>query len=436
MGLTGAPLVRQVKNAMEETGLPYALFADRETITLSGGEKRRAAIAGVLAMDSDILLLDEPAAGLDGKGREGILRIIRGRQQMGKTVIFSTHSMELAAACDLLGVMVKGRLAAFGSPRELFGPRWDPAWNMRLPWTVAAVRILEELGHDLSGAVPLNAEEFIRCILDRQAAGPAAMPVRPPLTGPPEGDPSGEAIPRNRRRRKTGLEFFRNVTIGQFLDRPSRLRSLGAGKKLLFLLACGTMTVLGDIPAISAGILGLTLISGGIAGRVGPKHLLRGVIPILPYIGIIVFFQVLFTWQNDTSQVVFSAGFFSVTLEELRRSLTLICRFMALMALVTLYCAVTPLREFLKAINRALAPLAGIGVPVRDVSLTIGIALRFVPVLTEEAESIVTAQLSRGGGYGRKGRIRAAAAMIVPLFLRTLERSENLAKAMLLRLYA
>jgi energy-coupling factor transport system ATP-binding protein len=438
-GLAGAALVNRVKNAMAEMGLPYEAFADRETGTLSGGEKRRAAIAGVLALDSEILLLDEPAAALDGRGREQILALVKNLREAGKTIIATTHSMEMAAAFDLVGVMVEGRVAALAPPREIFGPRWDPAWGMRLPWTVTVARRLADGGLIPREAVPLNAEELTSLILRLPGAeGPLtpvpASPGEAPRPAPGlAGGPDPNAAPGSRRRRrKTGVEFFRNVTFGQFLDRASPLRRLGAGKKLCLLLASAAAVIAGPGPFFPPGILLLTLLGGGFAGRVGPKHLLRGLIPALPYIGLIAFFQLFFSWPQDLSRVLISLGSVSVTLAELSRVLLLLCRLMALMALVSLYSAVTPLRESLKAINRVLAPFSKIGAPVRDITLAIGIALRFVPLLTEEAERIVTAQFSRGSG---KGRIRTALSMVVPLLLRALERSETLAKAMTLRLY-
>jgi energy-coupling factor transporter transmembrane protein EcfT len=148
--------------------------------------------------------------------------------------------------------------------------------------------------------------------------------------------------------------------------------------------------------------------------------------------GVLAFFQLVFSWPGDLSPVLLSLGLLSVTMDELNRSLALLCRYGALMTLLSLYTALTPLRESLRAIGRALAPLSRFGIPGGDIALAIGIALRFVPVLTEEAERIVTAQLSRGGG---KGRVRTALAMAAPLLLRALERSETLARAMVLRLY-
>jgi energy-coupling factor transport system ATP-binding protein len=442
-GLRGRALLDRVKAAMEEMGLPYGEFADRETGTLSGGEKRRAALAGVLALDSPLLLLDEPAAALDGRGRERVLALIRDRQRAGKTVVATTHSMDLAAAFDLVGVMVRGRLAAFGPPREIFGPLWDPLWGMNLPWTAALARELAEAGMISPGIVPLTAEELAGLIArgpaaDRTPAVNAASTGRPETGNAAAGDAPAAAAAEteepagaNRAKRREWA-FFKNIAFRQFPAPPSPLRRLGAGKKLALLLACSAAAVAGPHPLFPLGILILALLGGYFAGRVKPKHLLRGLAPVLPYLGILVFFQVVFTWPDDAGPILFRAGFFSVTLNEILRSISLIFRLMALITLLSLFSAVTPLREFLKALNRIFAPLSRLGLPSRDLTLTISIALRFVPILIDEAERIVTAQLSRGGG---KGRVRSVLAMIIPLFLRALERSEALARAMVLRLY-
>jgi energy-coupling factor transporter ATP-binding protein EcfA2 len=108
---------------MEKAGLPFGEFADRKTSFLSGGEKRRVAIAGTSAMESDILLLDEALTSLDGFNQKKILGVIESFRKAGKTVIISTHSMETAALADQVGIMAEGNLAALGSPREIFGGR-------------------------------------------------------------------------------------------------------------------------------------------------------------------------------------------------------------------------------------------------------------------------------------------------------------------------
>jgi energy-coupling factor transport system ATP-binding protein len=437
-GMKGAALKERVMAAMEETGLPFEEFADRKVRSLSGGEKRRAAIAGAAAMDGEILLLDEPLAGLDGFHRERILGMIVGVSgtilARPKAVVVSTHSMEAAASFDLLAIMAGGTLAAFGTPREIFGTAWSPAWGLALPWTVRVARALAGEGLVPPGETPLNAEELVSLLFREEIGnrnekkGDADIP-HSFLT--PHSSLSSPRCPP-RKRKKTGVEFFRTVSFGQFLDRPSVLRKLSAGWKLLLILLCAAVAAAGVSPFFPLGVLAFILFAGRFLGKTGPGHLLRGLIPIIPWFIILILLQILFMPKSGAGTIVFSHGNFSLTLEELFRVLAILLRLSALMSLLSLYSAVTPLRETLRSLNRFLSHFSRFGFPSRDAALAAGISLRFVPILTEEAERIVTAQLSRGAG---KGKITMILSMVVPLFLRALERSEAMAKAMMLRLY-
>lgn len=120
LGLSEEEVDRRVSEAMELVGLPHNL-AQRSPFELSGGEQRRTAIAGILAMEPEVLVLDEPAAGLDPQGREMILSIISNLKRQGRTILFVTHNMDDAAElADRMGIMVNGRMEAVGTPREIF----------------------------------------------------------------------------------------------------------------------------------------------------------------------------------------------------------------------------------------------------------------------------------------------------------------------------
>ena len=95
-GLTGKKLKEKVVSSMELTGLEYSVFGNRNTKALSGGEKRRLSLAGIIALDSSILFFDEPTAGLDPQGRKQILKTLEKLSKQGKTVIYSTHREEEA----------------------------------------------------------------------------------------------------------------------------------------------------------------------------------------------------------------------------------------------------------------------------------------------------------------------------------------------------
>ncbi|SCZ09013.1 energy-coupling factor transporter ATPase [Alkaliphilus peptidifermentans] len=122
LGLSGEDIVTRVRESMDLVKLPFELLKDRSPFELSGGQRRRVAIAGVLAMKPDFLVLDEPTAGLDPKGRDEILEQIKNlHQQVKNTVILVSHSMEdIAKLVDRIIVMHRGKVSLMGSPREVF----------------------------------------------------------------------------------------------------------------------------------------------------------------------------------------------------------------------------------------------------------------------------------------------------------------------------
>ena len=95
MGLDEAEIDKRIRKSMEFVGLSFDEFSKKSPFDLSGGQKRRVAIASIIAMEPQVLILDEPCAGLDPKGRDTILNLIKEYQsQMGNTVLFVSHSME------------------------------------------------------------------------------------------------------------------------------------------------------------------------------------------------------------------------------------------------------------------------------------------------------------------------------------------------------
>ena len=121
MGLDKAEIDRRVRKAAEFVGLKESMF-EKSPFDLSGGEKRRVAIAGVMAMEPEVLIMDEPAAGLDPRGRRVILDLIRNyREKTGSTVIIVSHSMEdVASIAEKILVLNKGKVAFYGSVDEVF----------------------------------------------------------------------------------------------------------------------------------------------------------------------------------------------------------------------------------------------------------------------------------------------------------------------------
>lgn len=112
---------KRVRDALERVGLSFDEVADKSPFELSGGQQRRVAFAGVLAMNPRVLVLDEPAAGLDPASRASFLGMISRLHDQGLTVVMVSHSMDdLAAMCDRVAVMNEGQLLGIGTPDELF----------------------------------------------------------------------------------------------------------------------------------------------------------------------------------------------------------------------------------------------------------------------------------------------------------------------------
>jgi energy-coupling factor transport system ATP-binding protein len=122
LGLSEKEAKDRVIEALTLVGIDYEEYKDRSPFDLSGGQKRRVAIAGVLAMKPEVLILDEPTAGLDPKGRDEILAQIKKlHDKEGITVIIVSHSMEdMAKIAERLIVMNQGKIVLDGTPKEVF----------------------------------------------------------------------------------------------------------------------------------------------------------------------------------------------------------------------------------------------------------------------------------------------------------------------------
>ncbi|WFD10417.1 energy-coupling factor transporter ATPase [Tepidibacter hydrothermalis] len=164
----------RVKESMELVGLDYNEFKDRSPFDLSGGQKRRVAIAGVIAMKPDILILDEPTAGLDPAGRDEILSQIKFlHEKYDITIIISSHSMEdMAKISDRILVMYKGKVDLMSTPREVFrkGKRLKEI-GLGIPQVSELTIKLREKGFDIrEDIITLEEakEEILKCIRSKK----------------------------------------------------------------------------------------------------------------------------------------------------------------------------------------------------------------------------------------------------------------------------
>lgn len=151
MGLDESEIDRRVRRAAADVGIGDDLL-EKSPFDLSGGEKRRAAIAGVLAMEPEVLILDEPTAGLDPRGREQILAMIRDyRTRSGKTVLLVSHSMEdIARLADRVLVMRGGEVAMLDTVERVFARAEElEEMGLTVPAVTKILLLLRQQGVDI-----------------------------------------------------------------------------------------------------------------------------------------------------------------------------------------------------------------------------------------------------------------------------------------------
>ena len=173
MGLGKEEIAERVREAASFVGVDETLF-ERSPLELSGGQKRRVAIAGVIAMRPRVLILDEPTAGLDPSGSRKIMdNICRYRERSGATVIFVSHNMDDAARlAERLIVFNRGRVAMDGTPEEVFSrPKELIEIGLSVPQSTALAMQLREKGMALPGAI-FTHEQLLRAV--KEAKGAAA----------------------------------------------------------------------------------------------------------------------------------------------------------------------------------------------------------------------------------------------------------------------
>lgn len=162
MGLTDEEIDERVRNAASFTGISEEMLS-KSPFELSGGQKRRVAIAGVLAMDPQILVLDEPAAGLDPRGRNEILSgLVEYRKKRGNSLVIISHSMEdIAVYSDEIIAMNQGKVLLSGTPDEVFSKHeLLTASGLDIPQVTEVLALLKKAGVNIGDDKYTLAEAF------------------------------------------------------------------------------------------------------------------------------------------------------------------------------------------------------------------------------------------------------------------------------------
>jgi len=220
--------------------------------------------------------------------------------------------------------------------------------------------------------------------------------------------------------------------LGQYLPVESAIHRLDPRSKLLstFLLMAAVMA--GGWAGMAIG--GLIISAGVIAARLPLGVLWRQV----RLLGLIMLASVLFQILFTPGDIVFGAGPVKVTVQGLESGITLLIKILLIVLAGIILTSTTTTLRLASGIELLLKPLGRLGIPVHEIVMAMSIAIRFIPVITEEAQDIINAQVSRGVAFYGPGlgkRARAVVSLLVPLLTGVLRRSDDLATAMEARCY-
>lgn len=173
LGLGAAEVKERAAAAIKLVGLDYEAIKGRSPFELSGGQMRRVALAGVLAMRPKILILDEPTAGLDPRGKREILELVKRIQKECPTIVMISHNMdEIADYCNRIAVLGKGKLEGVFTPNELFGQtEIIEKLKLTLPTTAYIAQKLRQKGYDIKAAT--TEADLIKSVLELRGSNHA-----------------------------------------------------------------------------------------------------------------------------------------------------------------------------------------------------------------------------------------------------------------------
>ncbi len=373
-GIKGKELLECVKTAMNRVNLPFEEFASKQTNCLSGGQKRRLSVAGIIAMKGDILLFDEPSAGLDGAAKYTVMHLLRSLAESGKTVLFTTHHYDEAQFADTSITLEKAGLIA---------PDFSPE---------------EE-----------NKADGQKTVLTEQKPS------------------SGIFSP----------EYFSRLldSLSENHAEQKKLQKLPAVIKYILFIALFAFSVAVQPVSLCAALLPVTILYA-LCSCCPAKKLFRSLIKILPFLLFFCILQMIFAPASADDTVFLPYKYFFVTAGKLWQCLKIILHTECALCCICAFSSSATENDILKGFSDLLAPLRLLKLPVKYPVILMEIIFRFIPLLLDEAISIIKIQLVRGGLKDEKGffgKIRAIIPLIVPLIIQTVRRAEILADAMTVR---
>lgn len=414
LGCSEDEVARRVSDAASQLEIKELLPSD--PFCLSGGQARRVALASILTLSPRAVVLDEPTAGLDAPARAALHRLVQDLACKGLPVLVVSHDLEeWLAAADQVVLLADGTIAWQGTPGALAsdmdafaraGLEPPESWQLRELLAQAEKR-------DSAG---VNGATSVEAAVQGQEAGAAQEP---------EGTSAQEPFSH-------GSEVA--ARPGQKGTAGRGLEGVDARVKVILLLVATAALFAARAPwalAIWAMLCLLVLRASGIGG----KAVARALKPVALLFAFIVCANLV---SCDGSADVAIAGSVGISTVGAARAATAVARIIMLVCLALSVAASTTPTKLAHACTSLMRPLGHIGVPIEDVGLVLSMALRFIPVVSEEAGRIRLAQRARGVNFDEGSvlrRVRAWAAVLTPLVVGLFRRADRVAESMDARCY-
>ena len=223
-------------------------------------------------------------------------------------------------------------------------------------------------------------------------------------------------------------------TVGRYQPGNSALHRADARVKLVSLIVLVMLTLAINTP-VQLALAVASFVALAVVSKVGPKAILSNLRPIAPFVTIVAVFN-LFMFHDGATLLVL--GPLQLTSGGAWVAVLYAARLLMAVGLGALLLLTTTPTQLTDAFESLLSPLARLGVPTHEITMVLSLALRFVPVLANEAQSVMDAQATRGGSFedsGLVGKVRAISAVLVPMFAGAIRHAENLSRALDARCY-
>ncbi|MBQ0050948.1 MAG: AAA family ATPase, partial [Treponema sp.] len=423
-------LKRIVKESMNAAGVPFEQFADRGTFMLSGGEKRKVAVAGILAMNSDVVLFDEPTAGLDPKSRKNLVEQLKKLTETGKTVIFSTHRMDEAAFADRQIDMQNGKII-HDSEKDL-STSVEVTTKISNDTTAISsdTTVISSDTTVISSDTSVISSDTSVILSDTSviSSGTSVISSGVEKSLPPAPAVQGTSLLKILRK----TELFSEDPLSH---KKNLLQKVGSTGKYCIFLSIFILSLLFNNVWVSAAMLGVSLIYGIIA-RYPAKKYFSSFMIILPWMIFFCAFQLVISIPEENDVIYAQWGWFTITQTKIIACINLVLHTFAAFCSARVFLYSTAEREFLEGISGLLKPFTKMKLPTKSIIVIVEIIFRFIPLLIEEACSIVKTQIVRGGLGTAKSlwaKVRILIPLFIPLIIQTVKRSEALADALTAR---